>query len=157
MPVIGGTAKFQPVFVGDVARAVAAAVAHPDRHPGKTYELGGPETFSMARLNGWIADATGRKRFFIDVPDVAAGDGACTGWLPGAPMTWDQWLMLQNDNVVVAGEPGLAELGVTSTPLEAVAPGWLALYTRTAALVPRQARRERCDLGRHSRHCRGDH
>lgn len=131
VPVIRGTAKFQPVFVGDVARAIAAAVAHPDRHQGKTFALGGPETFSMARLNGWIADATGRKRFFIDVPDFAARLMArATGFLPGAPMTWDQWLMLQNDNVVVAGEPGLAELGVSSTPLEAVAPGWLALYTR---------------------------
>jgi uncharacterized protein YbjT (DUF2867 family) len=131
VPVIRGNAKFQPVFVGDVARAVAVAVKHPERHAGKTYALGGPEVFSMTSLNQWIARATGRKRFFIDVPDAAAKLMAqFTGFLPGAPITGDQWLMLQNDNVVQPGEEGLAALGVHTTPLEALAPGWLTLYTR---------------------------
>jgi uncharacterized protein YbjT (DUF2867 family) len=131
VPVIRGVAKFQPVFVGDVARAVAEAVAHPERHQGKTYALGGPEVFSMSRLNAWIAQTTGRKRFFIDVPDIAAKLMAqFTGFLPGAPITGDQWLMLQQDNVVEPGEEGLDALGIRATPLETVAPGWLTLYTR---------------------------
>jgi uncharacterized protein YbjT (DUF2867 family) len=130
VPVIRGEAKFQPVFVGDVARTAAEVVAHPERHSGKTYELGGPEIFSMARLNSWIASATGHKRFFIDVPDVAAKLMAqFTGFLPAAPMTWDQWLMLQNDNVV-EGTDGLEALGISPTPLETVAPGWMTIYTR---------------------------
>ena len=53
-----------------------------------------------------------------------------TGWLPGAPMTWDQWLMLQSDNIVGEGAAGLGALGITATPLEAIAPGWLVQYRK---------------------------
>jgi NADH dehydrogenase len=53
-----------------------------------------------------------------------------TGWLPGAPITWDQWLMLQSDNVVASAAKGMANLGITPTPMDAVAPGWLVLYRK---------------------------
>ena len=130
VPIIRGPAKFQPVFVGDVAKAVVAALSDPQVHGGKTYELGGPAVISMAALNRWIARATGHRRPFLKVPDVVAGTMASAlGWLPGAPMTRDQWLMLQNDNVVTSGD-GLATLGVTATPIEAVADGWLVQYRR---------------------------
>ena len=130
VPIIRGPAKFQPVYVGDVADAVVAALGDPAAHGDKTYELGGPEVISMAALNRWIAAATGRKRAFVAMPDAVAGAMASlTGWLPGAPMTRDQWLMLQSDNVVTAAD-GLKALGVASTPLEAVAEGWLVRYRR---------------------------
>lgn len=130
VPIIRGPARFQPVFVGDVAQAVVAAIADPGTHGGKTYELGGPEIFSMARLNRWIADATGRSQPQVPMPDaLAAAMAKGLGWLPGAPMTRDQWLMLQQDNVVT-GEDGLQALGVAPTPLEAVAEGWLVQYRR---------------------------
>jgi len=51
------------------------------------------------------------------------------GWMPGAPMTRDQWLMLQSDNVVT-GRNGLAAMGIAATPIEAVADGWLVQYRR---------------------------
>ena len=131
VPIIGGATKFQPVFVGDVARAIAAIVIDPQTHAGKTFELGGPETFSMTGINHWIAEATGHERLFVEVPDEIAGPLATlTGWLPGAPITRDQWLMLQNDNVVSAKAKGLAALGIRPTPLEVVAPGWLVLYRK---------------------------
>jgi uncharacterized protein YbjT (DUF2867 family) len=131
VPIIKGDAKFQPVYVGDVAKAVTAALADPNSHGGKCYELGGPEVISMGGLNRWIAKAIGRRRGFIDLPDVVAGVMAsATGWLPGAPMTKDQWLMLQSDNVVAADAKGLSAFGIVPTPLESVADGWLVQYQR---------------------------
>ena len=84
----------------------------------------------MAALNRWIAAETGHKRPFVAMPDAVAGAMASlTGWLPGAPMTRDQWLMLQSDNVVT-GDDGLAALGIAPTPLAAVTDGWLVRYRR---------------------------
>ncbi len=129
VPVIGADAKFQPVFVGDVAHAVAVALD--GSHARQTYELGGPQVMTMLELNRWIADATGRDKAFVSVPDpVAAAMAALTGWLPGAPITQDQWLMLQNDNVVADDAKGLPALGIAPTPLDAVAPGWLVQYRK---------------------------
>lgn len=131
VPVIGAETRFQPVYVADVARAVAAAVANPHDYAGQTLELGGPEMFSMLELNQWIAAVTGRSKLFTPVPGPIAGAMASlTGWLPGAPITRDQWLMLQHDNVVSAGRDGLATLGIVPTPLGAVAPGWMVQYRK---------------------------
>jgi uncharacterized protein YbjT (DUF2867 family) len=126
VPIIKPGVKFQPVFVGDAAAAVFTALADPAQHGGKLYELGGPEVLSMAALFRWIADRTGRHPRFVDLPDAAA---KLIARLPGSPMTMDQWLMLQHDNVVT-GENGLAATGVAPTPLDAVAPGWLVQYRR---------------------------
>ena len=129
VPIIKGDAKFQPVYVGDVAKAIVAALADPVKFGGNTYELGGPEIVSMGALNRWIAQATGHKRAFVPMPDAVAGAMAsATGWLPGAPMTRDQWLMLQSDNIVAADAQGLGAFGIVATPLEAVAEGWLVRY-----------------------------
>jgi uncharacterized protein YbjT (DUF2867 family) len=131
VPVIGGKTKFQPVHVGDVARVVAAAVAKPDTYAGKTYELGGPQILSMHELNMWVAKATSRKRLLLDVPDMVAGAMAsATGWLPGAPITKDQWLMLQKDNVVAEGADGLSAFGIEPLSLDGAADGWLVQYQR---------------------------
>ena len=128
VPVIGAATKFQPVFVGDVAKAVVAAL----RSGGaETLELGGPQVLSMLQLNEWIARATGRAdKMFVPVPDFAAKAMAVgTGWLPGAPITSDQFKMLGRDNVV-SGVDGLAAYGITPTPLDAVAEGWLDIYRK---------------------------
>lgn len=130
VPVVAPTTTFQPVFVGDVAAAIAAALASPGA-AGMTYELGGPQTLSMHALLEWIARAIGRKPMLIDLPDAAASLMAkATGWLPGAPITADQWAMLGRDNVTAEGAPGLAALGVAPTPLDAVTAGWLDIYRR---------------------------
>lgn len=131
LPVIRPEVKFQPVWVADVARAVAAAALHPMKHGGQLYELGGPEALSMEALNGWIAKATGRTRTLLPVPDsLARAMARYGGWLPGAPLSWDQWLMLQNDNVVSPGAVGFDAFGIDPSPLAAVAPGWLVQYRR---------------------------
>lgn len=137
VPVIGGAAKFQPVYVGDVAEAIAACLGNATAHGGQTYELGGPEVISMAALNRWIAQATGRQRPFVPVPDrIASVMATAAGYLPGLPITRDQWLMLQSDNVVT-GTDGLAATGVTPTPLDAVADGWLVRYRRQGRFAER--------------------
>jgi uncharacterized protein YbjT (DUF2867 family) len=129
IPVIAPATKFQPVYVGDVADAVMAALA--PAAAGQLYELGGPEVLSMAALLRWIADATGRSPLFVDVPDfVASALASGLGWAPGAPITKDQWLMLQQDNVAATDAAGLAQLGIVPTSLAAVADGWLVQYRR---------------------------
>ena len=131
MPVIRGSARFQPVWVADVARAVASAALDAPSHAGRTYELGGPQAMTMAELNRWIASAIGRRDRFLDVPDAVAGALArYGGWLPGAPMTWDQWLLLQHYNVVSPGAEGFAAFGIDPRPLAAVAPAYLVRYRR---------------------------
>ena len=131
LPVLRGAAKFQPVWVADVARAVAQAALQPGVHAGKTYELGGPQALSMTELNAWIAHATGRAPKMIEIPDkVGEAMARFGGRLPGAPITWDQWLMLQNDNVVSPGAAGFEAFGIEPAPLAAVAPQWLVRYRR---------------------------
>ena len=127
VPVIGATTKFQPVFAGDVAKAVAAALVHQD---GRVLELGGPEIFSMMELNRWIAKAIGRDPLFVEVPEIAAKMLAKgTGWMPGAPITDDQFKMLGRDNVVT-GTDGLAAYGIVPTPLDVIAADWLNIYRK---------------------------
>ena len=131
LPVIGGKTKFQPVYVVDVAKAIAAVVDDAKAHGGKTYELGGPQVMSMAEINAWLAKAIGHDPLTIAVPDMISGMMAsATGWLPGAPITSDQWKMLQKDNIVAATAKGLADLGVSPTPLAAVADAWLVQYRK---------------------------
>jgi uncharacterized protein YbjT (DUF2867 family) len=130
VPVIRGAVKFQPIYVGDVAKAVVAALADPTLYSGKTYDIGGPEILSMTELNRWIGSAIGRGAPLIEMPDAISHLMVRTiGWLPGAPMTKDQWLMLQSDNVVT-GTNGLQAMRIPPTPLEAVADGWLVQYRR---------------------------
>lgn len=131
LPVIRGDTRFQPVYAADAGRAVTAAALDPRSHGGETYELGGPEIMTMRELMEWICQTTGRNRTLVDVPDpVARGLARFTGWMPGAPLTWDQWLMLQKDNVVSPGTRGLEAFGISKTPLAAVSEGWLTSYRR---------------------------
>ncbi len=128
VPVIGAQTRFQPVFVGDVAKAVVAALMG---YGGDLLELGGPRVITMRSINEWIANATGREKIFVDVPDFAASALALTtGWLPGAPITRDQMKMLAHDNVVDPARDGLAKLGIAATPIEAVAHDWLNIYRK---------------------------
>lgn len=129
VPILGGDAKFQPVYVDDVARAIVACLAEPTAHAGATYELGGPEIISMRELNHRIAREAGQDPAFIDVPDSVGGAiASLTGWLPGAPITRDQWIMLQTDNVVANGAKTLADLGIEPTPMSAVLTRWMDRY-----------------------------
>ena len=131
LPIAKPDAQFQPVFVGDVAQAIAAATLHPEAHAGVTYELGGPEVLSMAAINRWVQTAIGKPSRVIEFPDAVTKAMAAFGsFVPGAPMTTDQYEMLSVPNVVASGAKGLGAFGIVPTPLAAVAPGWLVRYRR---------------------------
>jgi uncharacterized protein YbjT (DUF2867 family) len=131
LPVVSGSTRLQPVYAADVGRALTAAALDPRSHGGKTYELGGPQVLTLRELMEWVVETTGRGRPLIDIPDpVGRLIARTTGWLPGAPITWDQWLMLRRDNVVAEGAEGLEAFGLSKTPLAAVSEGWLTSYRR---------------------------
>ena len=129
LPVVAARRRFQPVYVRDLAKAIAAAATDPQAHAGKTYEIGGPEALTFAELNREIIRSAGLNTDIIELPDIAGSVLSRFGWLPGAPMTRDQWLMLKRDNVPAAGSQGLEAFGITPTPLSAVAPDWLDRYS----------------------------
>lgn len=131
LPVIRGDAKLQPVYAADVGKAVAAAALDPRSHGGKTYELGGPQVIDLADLNQWICESTGRSRPVVEIPDAVSRPLVrMTGWLPGAPISWDQYLMLETDNVAGEDSEGFEAFGIRPSPLATVAEGWLTLYRR---------------------------
>lgn len=139
VPVLAPAARFQPVFVGDLADAIAATVADARSFGGKVFQIGGPDVLTMSELLHWIAGAIGRVPRFVELPDAVGSLIASAGFLPGAPITRDQWLMLQQDAVVSADAEGLAALGIAPTPLAAVAPHWLVRYRRMGRFGLRSA------------------
>ena len=139
LPVIAPNTRFQPVYVRDLAQAIAAAALDPKAHGGKTYELAGPEAMTMRELNARIAALSGQQPDLIDLPNFVASAIAAFGFLPGAPLNRDQWLMLQHDNVASGKLPGFKELGITPTPLGAVAPEWLSRYKKGGRFAPSAA------------------
>lgn len=132
IPVIRGGWKLQPVYVADLGNAVARAALEPAHSAGRTFELGGPQVVTLREINDWICQATGRgSKPVVELPDgIARLMARLFGWAPGAPMTWDQWLMLQRDNVASGEHPGFEAFGIRPAPLAAVAEGWLPIYRR---------------------------
>ena len=132
LPVMAPNAKFQPVYVSDLGRAIAAAALEPREHAGQVYELGGPQVFTMAELNATVGRLTGHEGKPVAViPDAVGGLMAkLTGWLPGAPITMDQWRMLQVPNVVAEGAKGFEAFGIRAQPFEAIAGTWLTAYRK---------------------------
>jgi NADH dehydrogenase len=128
MPVIAGDTKMQPVYVGDVADAIMAALTGADAG-GQIYELGGPRVLTFREILAYILMVTKRKRRLLNIPmGMARFQASLAERLPTKPFTRDQLLMLEKDNVVGAGAKGLAALGVAGTPLELIVPEYLERY-----------------------------
>jgi NADH dehydrogenase len=126
LPLIGGGhTRFQPVHVGDVAQAIVAALTRADT-PGRTYELGGPRVATFRELLAYMLTVTRRRRLLLNLPfGLARLQGRLLQLLPNPPLTEDQVRLLERDNVVGKDMPGLADLGIAATPMEAVVPGYL--------------------------------
>ena len=137
LPVIAPNTRFQPVFVRDLGEAIAKAALEPARFGGRTYDIAGPEVLTMRELNLRIAAMAGQSPGLIEVPDFVAGGLAKLGFLPGAPLTQDQWIMLQRDNVAADGASGLDAYGIIPTALGAVAPDWLGRFVKGGRFAPR--------------------
>lgn len=134
MPLIGGRTRFQPVYVGDVADAIAAAAASEAR-PGRVYELGGPEVLTQKQLLKLILREAGRSNPLVPVPAGLARLMALPmGLLPRPLLTADQVSLLHIDNVVsddAARERRTLEgLGIVPTAMEAILPSYLWRFRR---------------------------
>jgi NADH dehydrogenase len=125
LPVIAADRKFQPVYVRDLAKAIAQAALEPGKHGGKTYEIGGPQVMTMIELHRVIVELSGLTPEIVALPDFIGDLMSRFGWLPGAPLTRDQWLMLGQDNVTSGKLPGLDAFGIRPAPLAAVGGEWL--------------------------------
>lgn len=128
LPLIAGKRNFRPVYVRDVAGAIAMAALEPTRFGGKAFEIGGPQVLSMTELHREVLAITGQDPQLVQLPDFLASLMSRFGWLPGAPLTRDQWLMLQRDNVPAKDAAGLEAFGIEPTPLAAVAYEWLGRF-----------------------------
>lgn len=133
LPLIGGGfTRFQPVFVGDVAAAIVAALTGQAK-PGTTYELGGPEVATFKEILEKVLHHTGRSRPLVSLPFALAKlQGAFLQLLPNPPLTVDQVRLLKRDNVVSAEAEAegrtLAGLGLTPTAMDAIVPSYLERF-----------------------------
>ncbi len=120
-----GGPKMQPVYVGDVARAMVNALETPDA-AGNTYELGGPAEYTFKETMELMLSVTGKKRWLVPLAyPVAEAIGYALGLLPKPILTADQVRLLRNDNVVSGDLPGLTDLGVQPQACEAILPTYL--------------------------------
>ncbi len=130
LPLIGGgDTRFQPVFVGDVANAIAKAVGGQTR-PGTIYELGGPDVRTFKELMEFVLSTIGRQRLLVPIPfAIAELQASVLQFLPRPPLTPEQVELLKRDNVVSreAEQEGrtLAALDIDPASFEAVVPTYL--------------------------------
>jgi uncharacterized protein YbjT (DUF2867 family) len=136
LPLIGGDTKLQPVYVGNVATAIADAVDGKAR-AGAIYELGGPDVLTMRQVQELVLHITERKRLLVPVPfGLAKLQAAFLQFAPGPlKLTPDQVELLRNDNVVsqAAQDAGLTlqGLGIAPEQLSHIAPSYLWRFRRT--------------------------
>jgi NADH dehydrogenase len=137
LPLIGGgRTRFQPVYVGDVAEAIVAALERDDA-PRRTYELGGPRVYSFAELMRYMLQVIGRRRLLVPIPfELAMLLARLLELAPAPPLTRDQVELLKTDNVI-ARDALTLDLGITPTPIELVVPQYLALYRAARVRVVR--------------------
>jgi uncharacterized protein YbjT (DUF2867 family) len=145
LPLIGGgETKFQPVFVGDVAKAIAGAVDG-KLAGGTIYELGGPEVATFKQLMQFVLATIERKRLLVPVPFFAAKLKAMLLQFAPSPLTLtgDQVEMLRVDNVVseAAKAEGrtLQAIGIEPETIEAIVPSYLWRFRRAGQFRPKSA------------------
>lgn len=135
LPLIGGgETKFQPVFVGDVAEAIAKAVEG-EAHGGDIYELGGPEVKSFRDLLELTLEQIGRKRLLLPLPwTLARIQAFFFEMMPKPMLTRDQIAMLETDNIVskeaAREQRTLQGLGIRPTAMQAILPSYLWRYRK---------------------------
>jgi len=133
LPLIGGgKTEFQPVFVGDVAKTVVAALDG-QASPGTAYELGGPEVLSFKALMEYILMETRRHRLLLPMPMwLAKLQAMAFSILPHPPLTLDQLHLLERDNVVgeaaIAQQRTLAGLDIEPVAIETIVPTYLERF-----------------------------
>lgn len=139
LPLARIDARLQPVYVGDVVTAFLFALRE-RATIGRSYDLVGPEVMTLGAIVRYVRDRLGLPRLVVGLPDgLGALQAWLLEWLPGKPLSLDNFRSLAAAST--SENNGLVELGVTPTPLEAVAPGYLGADARTRRL--RDNRRDR--------------
>ncbi|MGB9045494.1 MAG: complex I NDUFA9 subunit family protein [Pseudolabrys sp.] len=144
LPLIGGgLTRFQPVFVGDVAAAIADAVDGKTR-PGTIYELGGPDVRTFKELMQFVLTTIERKRLLVSLPFfVARMQAMFLQYLPKPLLTPDQVELLRSDNLVSEAAKSEARtlqgLGIEPEPMEAIVPSYLWRFRKTGQFRKRLA------------------
>jgi len=144
LPLIGGgLTRFQPVFVGDVAAAIADAVDGKTR-PGTIYELGGPDVRTFKELMQFVLTTIERKRLLVPLPFLVARMQAMfLQYLPKPLLTPDQVELLRSDNLVSESARSEARtlqgIGIEPEPMEAIVPSYLWRFRKTGQFRKRLA------------------
>jgi uncharacterized protein YbjT (DUF2867 family) len=144
LPLVGGgTTRFQPVYAGDVAAAIATAVAG-QAGAGKVYELGGPEVMTFKEILQYVLATIGRRRLLVPIPFwVAKLQAFFFEFMPRPLLTRDQVELLRSDNVVsdAARAEGrtLEGLGIVPRSAEAIVPSYLWRFRKTGQFHDRVA------------------
>jgi NADH dehydrogenase len=125
LPLACPDARFAPVWVGDVAEAMARSIDDP-RTAGRRYDLCGPRVFTLAELVEYTAEQTGRRLLLAHLNDKASRlQARLFELLPGKPFTQDNYRSMQTPSICT-GHNGLLELGIHPTDIDTVVPGYLA-------------------------------
>ncbi len=129
LPIIGGgQTLFQPVYVDDVACAIETCLSKPETK-GHTYELGGPQVYTMKQLIEYILLLTGRSRCVTSIPfGIASCLGGIGEWMPTPPLTRDQVKLLRYNNTVNPDLKSFSQLEITPTAVELIVPEYLSIY-----------------------------
>jgi uncharacterized protein YbjT (DUF2867 family) len=137
-PLAKPNARFQPVLVDDVVEAVLRCL-HGGASSRQTYELGGPQTFSLREIVGLVARLTGRRRWIVGLPDFAARTQALImNFVPGRPFSSDNYRSLTIDSV--CAEDGFARLAIKPQSMPASARQYLGALEDNARLSQNRAR-----------------
>jgi NADH dehydrogenase len=125
LPLACPNARMQPVFAGDVAAAMASALANPATH-GRTYQLGGPRDYRLIELVRWMAHVLGLRRWVLPLPGFASRmQAALLDFVPGKPFSTDNFHSLQLDNVTT--DNALPHFGIVPGSVESLVPDYLGV------------------------------
>ncbi len=152
LPLASADTRFQPVYAGDVAEAIALTVAG-EAATGRIYELGGPGIYTFRELVDYVLTLTERRRMVVTLPDGAARmqasvteflDAISFGLMPDElVLTRDQLLMLAKDNVVsgeaIAENRTFEAFGIKPTAIEAIVPSYLKRFRKRGQYETRDA------------------
>jgi uncharacterized protein YbjT (DUF2867 family) len=136
-PLARPNARFQPVFVDDVIEAILRCL-HGGATSRQVYELGGPQIYSLREIVGLVAKLTGRRRWIIGLPNIAARTQALImNFVPGRPFSTDNYRSLTIDSVCT--EDGFAKLGIKPQSMVASARQYLGALEDNARLSQNRA------------------
>ena len=134
-------ARLQPVFAGDVAAVMIASLDDPMCW-GKTYELAGPQSYTLKELVEWTAKTEGKRRLVIGLPGpLSATMAMLMNLVPGKPFSWDNYQSLQTDNT--SDNNDFAYFHVDPRSIDLVVPEYLSgsMHQRRLQTLRRQPRR----------------